>query len=70
MTVKDIFDLRKVGKTEEAYAAILPMYKVYHGTYTTVCMFWCAVDMCRLRLEQKRFREVVPTLALNMLAMN
>ena len=60
MTVKDIFDLRKAGKTEEAYAAILPMYKVHHGTYTTVCMFWCAVDMCRLRLEQKRFREVVP----------
>lgn len=29
MTVKDIFDLRKQGRIEEAYEAIKARYKVY-----------------------------------------
>ena len=45
MTVKDIFELRRQGKTEEAYQLILEQYKNYHGHYTTICMFWCATDM-------------------------
>ena len=50
MTVKEIFELRKEGKIEEAYDAILPMYKVHHGKYTSLAMFWCAVDMMNLLL--------------------
>jgi hypothetical protein len=50
MTVKEIFELRKEGKVEEAYNAILPMYKVHHGKYTSLAMFWCAVDMVNLLL--------------------
>ena len=50
MTVKDIFELRKEGRVEEAYNAILPMYKVHHGKYTSLAMFWCAVDMINLLL--------------------
>mgnify|MGYP003430066209 FL=1 len=50
MTVKEIFDLRREGKVEEAYNAILPMYKVHHGKYTSLAMFWCAVDMMNLLL--------------------
>lgn len=50
MTVKEIFELRREGKVEEAYYAILPMYKVHHGKYTTLAMFWCAVDMMNLLL--------------------
>ena len=50
MTVKEIFELRREGKIEEAYNAILPMYKVHHGKYTSLAMFWCAVDMMNLLL--------------------
>ena len=50
MTVKEIFELRKEGKVEEAYNAILPMYRVHHGKYTSLAMFWCAVDMMNLLL--------------------
>ena len=54
MEVKDIFELRKQGKIEEAYEAIRPMYAVHQGHYTTIAMFWCASDMIKLRLEQQR----------------
>jgi hypothetical protein len=50
MTVKEIFELRKEGRVEEAYHAILPMYRVHHGKYTSLAMFWCAVDMMNLLL--------------------
>ena len=42
MTVKEVFDLRKQGKIEEAYEAIRPMFAVHQGKYTTLCMFWTA----------------------------
>jgi hypothetical protein len=50
MTVKEIFELRREGRVEEAYNAILPMYRVHHGKYTSLAMFWCAVDMMNLLL--------------------
>ena len=52
MTVKEVFDLRKQGKIEEAYEAIRPMYAAHKGKYTTLCMFWTAADVFKLRLEQ------------------
>ena len=57
MTVKEVFDLRKQGKIEEAYEAIRPMYAAHKGRYTTLCMFWTAADVFKLRLEQKRVEE-------------
>ena len=57
MTVKEVFDLRKQGKIEEAYEAIRPMYAAHKGRYTTLCMFWTAADVFKLRLEQKRYNE-------------
>ena len=57
MTVKEVFDLRKQGKIEEAYDAIRPMYAQHKGRYTTLCMFWTAADVFKLRLEQKRVDE-------------
>lgn len=51
MTVKEVFELRREGKIEEAYNTILPMYKVHHGKYTTLAMYWCAVDMAQLLLS-------------------
>ena len=52
MTVKEIFELRREGKVEEAYQAILPMYRVHHGKYTSLAMFWCAADMMKLLLSR------------------
>lgn len=57
MTVQDIFALRKQGKIEEAYDAIRPIYREHKGKYTTLCMFWTAADVFKLRLEQKRVEE-------------
>ena len=52
MTVKDVFELRKQGKIEEAYEAIRPMYAVHQGKYTTLCMFWTASDILKKRIEE------------------
>lgn len=57
MTVKEIFDLRKQGKIEEAYEAIRPMYAVHKGKYTTLCMFWTASDILKKRIEEGRLEE-------------
>ena len=57
MTVKEIFDLRKQGKIEEAYEAIRPLYREHKGRFTTLCMFWTASDVFKLRLEQGRIEE-------------
>ena len=57
MTVKEIFELRKEGRIEEAYDAIRPMYAAHKGKYTSICMFWTASDIFKLRLEQKRYDE-------------
>ena len=57
MEIRDIFELRKQGRTEEAYAAILPMYAAHKGHYTTIAMFWGGVDMMKLRYQQRRLEE-------------
>lgn len=57
MTVKEVFELRKQGKIEEAYEAIRPMYAVHQGKYTTLCMFWTASDILKKRIGEKRFDE-------------
>lgn len=57
MEVRDVFKLRKEGRIEEAYAAIVPMYAVHKGHYTTICMFWVGVDMMELRYKQHRLEE-------------
>lgn len=53
MTVKEIFELRKQGRIEEAYEAIRPMYAVHKGKYTTLCMFWTASDMLKKKLQEE-----------------
>ena len=57
MTVKEIFELIKQGRIEEAYDAIRPMYAAHRGRYTTLCMFWTAADVFKLRLDQGRTDE-------------
>ena len=57
MEVKDIFELRKQGRIEEAYEAIRPMYAAHQGHYTTIAMFWTASDVLKLRVSQNRVDE-------------
>lgn len=57
MTVREIFELRKSGETEEAWVAIQPMYAVHQGHYTTLCYFWTACDMAQKALEQNHIDE-------------
>lgn len=57
MTVKEIFELRKQGRIEEAYEAIRPIYATHKGRYTTLCMMWVGADMFKLRIEQGRVDE-------------
>ena len=59
MTVKDVFELRKQGRIEEAYEAIRPMYAVHKGHYTTLCMFWTANDILKKRVQEKRTDEAL-----------
>ena len=57
MTVKEVFELRKQGRLEEAYATIRPMYAVHQGKYTTLCMFWTASDILKKRIREQRLGE-------------
>lgn len=57
MTVKDIFDLRRQGRIEEAYEAIRPLYAAHKGRYTTLCMFWTAIDVLKKRIDEGRLSE-------------
>lgn len=53
ITIQEIFELRKSGEIEQAYEAARVAYKTHHGHYTTLCMFWTAVDMAELELERR-----------------
>lgn len=57
MTVKEIFELRRQGRIEEAYDAIRPMYAVHKGKYTSWCMFWTAADIFKKRIKEGRTDE-------------
>ena len=63
MTVKEIFELRRQGRIEEAYDAIRPLYAAHRGRYTTLCMFWTAADVFKLRLDQRRYDDAALILA-------
>lgn len=57
MTVKDIFELRKQGRQEEAYEAARQLYAVDKSPYATSAMFWTAVDLFRMRANEDRIDE-------------
>ena len=57
MTVKDVFELRKQGRIEEAYNAIRPLYVNDKGAYTSTAMFWTATDILKKRLDEGRTDE-------------
>ena len=58
MTAKDIFELRKQGHKEEAYEAARALYASDKSPYASLAMFWTAVDMLRLRVNEGHLDEV------------
>ena len=45
MTVKEVFELRKQGKIEEAYEAIRPMYAVHQCKYTSLSRMFNSYEL-------------------------
>ena len=57
MTTKEVFELRKQGLSEEAYEAARQLYAVDKSSYTSLAMFWTAVDILRMRVKLGRMEE-------------
>ena len=57
MTVKEIFDLRKLGHIEEAYEAAREIYARDKSPIASSAMFWTAVDILQSRVNQDRVEE-------------
>ena len=57
MTAKDVFELRRQGRIEEAYDAIRQLYANDKGPYTSSAMFWTASDILKKRLNEGRTNE-------------
>lgn len=58
MTVKEVFELRKQGKVQEAWQAIQPLYAEHQGHYTTLAMFWTTSDMVSLYIKNRQIDSV------------
>lgn len=57
MTAKEVFELRKQGNREEAYEAARNLYATDKSPYTSLAMFWTAVDILRSRVSEGRIDE-------------
>ena len=57
MTAKEVFELRSQGYKEEAYEAARSLYATDKGPYTSLAMFWTAVDILRSRVSEGRLDE-------------
>ena len=57
MTAKEVFELRKQGHLEEAYEAARSLYAADKSPYTSLAMFWTAVDILRLRVSEGHLDE-------------
>ena len=57
ITAKEIFELRKQGRKEEAYEAARALYATDKSPYASLAMFWTAVDILRMRVSGGRLDE-------------
>lgn len=57
MTAKEVFELRKQGHEEEAYEAARNLYAMDKSPYSSLAMFWTAVDVMRSRVGEGRLDE-------------
>ena len=56
-TTREIFELKRQGRREEAYEAARQLYAVDKGPSASAAMFWTAVDVFRLRANEGRLDE-------------
>ena len=52
-----MFEIRKQGKTEEAYEAAREIYAHDKSPFVSSAMFWTAVDALKFRVNQDRVEE-------------
>lgn len=57
MTAKEIFELRKQGRKEEAYEEARQLYATDKSGYASAAMFWTAVDILRCRVKEAKIDE-------------
>ena len=57
ISVRQIYELRNKGQTEEAYEAARTLFATEKNLSTSSVMFWTAVDMLKLRLYEGRIDE-------------
>jgi len=57
MTAKDVFELRKHGLKEDAYRVARSLYATDKSPYTSLAMFWAAVDILKSRFGEGRIDE-------------
>ncbi len=57
MTVNDIIELRKAGRTEDAYEAARKLYTSVKDNSTSAVMFLTAADVLERRIEKGRIDE-------------
>lgn len=57
INAKDIFQLRKSGRLEDAYEAARKLYAVDKGHDASMAMFWTAVDMIRKKVNEEQIHE-------------
>ena len=57
MTVKEVFELRNLGRKEEAYEVARKIYALDKSPYASAAMFWTAVDVLRMRISEGRREE-------------
>lgn len=55
--IKEVFELRKQGRKEEAYEAARRIYASDRGPYASTAMFWTAVDVLTKRANENRTDE-------------
>ena len=57
MSAREIFELRQNGRAEEAYEAARRLYATDKSAYASSAMFWTAVDILRMRVDEGRIEE-------------
>lgn len=57
MTVQDVIRLQNNGQIEEAYDAIRTLYSACKDRYTSLCMFWTALEMLKKHIKEGRSEE-------------
>lgn len=59
MSIDEVYELRRMGKIEEAYEAIRKIYATDKSVFVAKAMFWVARDVLNKRVFEDRTEEAV-----------